>query len=75
MKVDLSPPTDMLLDKSGDESELAHWNRGKGLFDPGSPIFILQPELLGPLLLSRISRKVENHGLASAPFLDLFQIR
>ncbi len=75
MEVDLSPSTDMLLDKSGDESELAYWNRGKRFFDLGSPIFILQPEFLGPLLLSRISCNVDNHGLTSAEFLDLIQIR
>ena len=75
MKVDLPSSTDMLLDESGDESELAYWNRGKSLFDLRGPIFILQPEFLGPLLLPWISRKVDNHGLTSTEFLDLIQIR
>jgi hypothetical protein len=42
MKVYSSPSTDMLLDESRDESELAYRNRGKGFFDPRGPILILQ---------------------------------
>src|SRR5712691_4491839 len=71
MKVDFSPSTDVLLDESGNESELAYWDRGKSLSDLGGPILVLQAEFLGPLLLPRISRKVDNHGLTPAMFLDL----
>ena len=75
MKEDFPSPTDMLLDESRYQPELAYWNRGKSLFNLGGPIFILQPEFPGPLLLSWISRKVDNDGLTSTEFLDLIQIR
>jgi len=72
MKVDFSSSTDVLFDESGDESELAYRNRGKGFFDLWGPIFVLQAEFLGPLLLPWISCKVDNHSLTYALFLDFF---
>jgi len=42
MKEDFSPSTDVLLDESGDESELAYRNRGKSFFDLGGSTFVLQ---------------------------------
>ena len=75
MQVHLPPSTNMLLDESGDESELAYWNRGKSLFDPWGPILVLQAEFFRPLLLPWVSRKIDNHGLTSAEFLDLFEVR
>jgi len=75
MEVDFTPSTDVLLDKSGDESELAHWNRGKSLFDLWGPILILQPQFFAPLLLPWIPGEVNNHDLPSVASLDLFKVR